>query len=245
MRRAVLVKPTQGIIHLICRRRDSRQVKRLVGIGHVKDLEYISHFATPVLVEPVGAPCIYIGEGFVQIGHGRVVEIRGRIGVAGAGREPQLVRNELKVPSGGDSVICIGGVQMGARITPYHKTRVRNNTRRSLASEFISADCLVVISQAQGDPLKRPPAHIRPGRPAFIVDQTEGGVIKIVVEEREIEGEADIIHGEHLGYKIDLVPFVVSRVEFVLNHLPGFDLHDNRSLAGLSTNSWRSGSARQ
>ena len=105
MRRAVPVKPTQGIKHLIGRRRDSGQVKRFVGIPYVKDLEYISHFATPVLVVPVGAPCIYIGEGIVQIGHDLVVEIRGRIGVAGAGREPQLVRDELKVPFGGDSVI--------------------------------------------------------------------------------------------------------------------------------------------
>ena len=82
----------------------------------------------------------------------------------------------------------------------------------------------MVISQAQGDPLTRPPAHIRPGRPAFIAEQTEGRVIKIVIEEREIEGAADIIQGEHLGYEIDLVPFVVSRVEFVFNHLLAVDL---------------------
>ena len=111
MRRGVPVEPVQGIVRLIAgarharRRRDSPQVKRLVLVAHVKDLEYISRSASPVIVEPVGEKCIYIGVVFVQIGHEIVVEIRGRKRVACPGCKEQLLRNELKVRSGHESVI--------------------------------------------------------------------------------------------------------------------------------------------
>ena len=166
-------------------RSDSLHVKRLVRFAHAEDLVYVSRSASPVLVELVGEKRSYIGEVFVQTGHDRVVEIRVRKGVACPGRELQLLRNELKVRTGEESVIGIGGGQSGARITRDHRSFPINVC--VWHGQFFSLELLVVVSQAQRHPVMRPPAHIRSGRPASIALDTKGRVEKIVVIDREIE----------------------------------------------------------